>query len=276
MSELLIEFFSEEIPPNLQISARNQFQKLLVDKLSEEKLKYDNFDIYSTPTRLTICISGLPNKIKILPAEIKGPKVGVPEHVLENFVKSKGVDLSKLYEKKTEKGNFFFVKIKGKEIDSDEELTKCILKSLEEISWKKSMKWSDHEMSWGRPLRSILAIFDEKVLKFNYKHLEASNLTQIEENSSIYQKKIKNFSEYEKILKSYSIILDHKQREKIISDKISLICKKKSLKFFINQTLLTEVSNLVDRPNVLIAQFDKNYLKLPQEVIRSTLQTHQK
>ena len=276
MSELFIEFFSEEIPPSLQISARNQFQKLLVDKLSEANLKYNNFEIYSTPTRIATCISGLPGKIKILPAEIKGPKVGVPEKVLENFAKSRFVSLSDLYEKKTEKGNFYFVKIKGKEINSEEELIKCILKSLSEISWKKSMKWSDHEMNWGRPLRSILAIFNEKVLKFNYKHLEASNFTLIEEDSSINQKKIKNFSEYKKILKSFSIILDHKEREKIISDKISSICKKKSFKVFINQTLLNEVSNLVDKPNVLIAQFDKNYLKLPQEVIRSTLQTHQR
>ena len=276
MSELFIEFFSEEIPPSLQISARNQFKKLLVDKLSEANLKYNNFEIYSTPTRIAACISGLPEKIKILPAEIKGPKVGVPEKVLENFAKTRFVSLNDLYEKKTEKGNFYFVKIKGKEINSEEELIKCILKSLSEISWKKSMKWSDHEMNWGRPLRSILSIFNEKVLKFNYKHLEASNFTLIEEDSSIHQKKIKNFSEYKKILKSYSIILDHNEREKVISDKISSICKKKSFKFFINQTLLTEVSNLVDRPNVLIAKFDKNYLKLPQEVIRSTLQTHQK
>ena len=276
MSELFIEFFSEEIPPNLQISARNQLQKLLVNKLSEANLKYDNFEIYSTPTRIAACIFGLPNKIKILPTEIKGPKVGVPEKVLENFAKSRSVDLSELYEKKTEKGNFFFAKIKGKEINSEEELIKCILKSLDEISWKKSMKWSDYEMSWGRPLRSILAIFGNKVLKFNYQHLEASNFTQIEENSTITQKKINNFFEYKKILKSYSIILDHKEREKIINDKILSICKKKSLKVFINQTLLTEVSNLVDKPNILIAQFDKNYLKLPQEVIRSTLQTHQR
>ena len=276
MSELFIEFFSEEIPPNLQISARNQLHKLLVDKLSDANLKYDNFEIYSTPTRIAACISGLPYKIKILPAEIKGPKVGVPEKVLENFAKSRSVDLSELYEKKTEKGNFFFVKIKGKEINSEEELVKCILKSLDEISWKKSMKWSDHEMSWGRPLRSILAIFGNKLLKFNYQHLEASNFTQIEENSTITTKKIRNFSDYKKILKSYSIILDHNEREKIINDKILSICKKKSFKVFINQTLLTEVSNLVDRPNILIAQFDKNYLKLPQEVIRSTLQTHQR
>ena len=55
------------------------------------------------------------------------------------------------------------------------------------------MKWSDYEMSWGRPLRSILAIFGTKVLKFNYQHLETSNFTQIEENSSITQKKLKIF-----------------------------------------------------------------------------------
>ena len=56
MSELFIEFFSEEIPPSLQISARNQFQKILIDKLSEANLKYNNFEIYSTPTRIAVCI----------------------------------------------------------------------------------------------------------------------------------------------------------------------------------------------------------------------------
>ena len=112
MSELFIEFFSEEIPPNLQISTRKQFKKILGEKLYEANIKYRNFEIYSTPTRLAAHISELPDKIKILPAEIKGPKVGVPEKVLENFAKSRFVSLSDLYEKKTEKGNFYFVKIK--------------------------------------------------------------------------------------------------------------------------------------------------------------------
>ena len=76
MSELLIEFFSEEIPSNLQISTRKQFQKLLEEKLFEANIKYKNFEVYSTPTRIVAHISELPDKIKILPAEIKGPKVG--------------------------------------------------------------------------------------------------------------------------------------------------------------------------------------------------------
>ena len=103
MSELFIEFFSEEIPPNLQISARNQLNKFLIKNLSETNLKYKNFEIYSTPTRIAVCISGLPEKIKILPVEIKGPKVGVPEKVLENFARSRSVNLSDLNEKKQKK-----------------------------------------------------------------------------------------------------------------------------------------------------------------------------
>ena len=74
MSELLIELFSEEMPPNLQINARNQMRKLFSEELSLLNLKHKDFEIYSTPTRLTIFISGLPSKIKVLPSEIKGPK----------------------------------------------------------------------------------------------------------------------------------------------------------------------------------------------------------
>ena len=57
-----------------------------------------------------------------------------------------------MYEKELEKGTFYFVKIKGKEINTEDELAKIIPKSLNEISWKKSMKWSNYELSWGRPL----------------------------------------------------------------------------------------------------------------------------
>ena len=191
MSELLIELFSEEIPPNLQISARSQFNKLLNESFSSSNLKYENFKIYSTPTRIVACISGLPIKIKILPAEIKGPKKGVPSNVLENFAKSKGIEKNDLYEKKLEKGSFYFFKVKGKEINSEEEILRCITKSLNGISWKKSMKWSDHELSWGSPLKSILLIFNNKPLKFKFQHLETSNLTMIEENSEIIKKKNK-------------------------------------------------------------------------------------
>ena len=276
MSELIIELFSEEMPPNLQISARDQFKKLLTENLSSLNLKHQTFDIYSTPTRLVSFISGLPNKIKILPTEVKGPKVGVPENVVEKFAQSKDVGTKDLYEKKLEKGTFYFVKTKGKEIDTEDELIKCIPKSLNGISWKKSMRWADYNLSWGRPLRSILTIFNNRHLRFKYGHLETVNFTLLEEDTETNQKTVKNFTEYKKILRKNGIILDHNERTKFISEKIESIYKDKSCQGSINQSLLLEVSNLVDKPRVIIAKFDKSYLKLPSEVIKSTLQTHQR
>ena len=102
MSDLIIELFSEEMPPNLQISARNQLKKILKDELSSINLLYKSFEIYSTPTRLTVFISGIPKKIKVLPSEIKGPKVGVPENIVQNFARSKRMSISADWETRCE------------------------------------------------------------------------------------------------------------------------------------------------------------------------------
>ncbi len=276
MAELLIELFTEEMPPNLQISARTQFKKLLNEEISSLNLKYKTFEVYSTPTRLTIFISDLPSKIKILPSEIRGPKLGVPQNVIENFSRSKNINIDDLYEKKLEKGTFYFAKIKGKEINTEDELVKLIPKSLNGISWKKSMKWSDYDLSWGRPLKFILSTFNNKHLKFKYAHLETVNFTVIEEDTEVKQKKIKDFKEYQEFLKKNEIMLDHDKRAKFISEKIKSIYKSKSCKESIDQKLLSEVSNLVDKPRIILAKFDKSYLKLPKEVIQSTLQFHQR
>ena len=276
MSELLIELFSEEIPSNLQINARKQLENLLKQNLSSSNLEPKTLEIFSTPTRLAIFITGLPKIIKIPPTEIKGPKVGVSEDVINNYAKSKNLNISDLLEKKTEKGNFYFAKIKGREINTENELAKILPLALKDISWKKSMKWSDFELNWGRPLISILAIFNEKLLKFKFAHLETVNFTMLETEEQIKQIKVKSFYDYKNLLRKNEIILDHNERSEYILKKIISICKKKSCKEIINQSLLTEVSNLVDKPNIITATFDKSYLELPKEIIRSTLQTHQR
>ena len=264
------------MPPNLQISARIQLQKLLSKNLSSMNLKYKDLVTFSTPTRLTAFVSNLPDKIKIPATEVKGPKVGVPENVIENFAKKIKSSMKDLYKKKLEKGEFYYAKVKATEISTEDELAKSIPEFLKEISWKKSMKWADYDLNWGRPLRSILAIFDKKPLKFKYAHLETVNFTIIEEYGEIKQKKIKDFDEYQNFLKKNEIILDHNERAEFISKKIHSICKMKSCKESVDRSLLFEVTNLVDKPRVIVAKFDKDYLKLPKEIIKSTLQSHQR
>ena len=138
------------------------------------------------------------------------------------------------------------------------------------------MKWSDHNLMWGRPLRSIFARFNNKKLVFNYEHLDATDEIIIEQDLITKTKKIKDFKDYLNFLKSNKIIVDHKEREEIILKKISSFSQSKQYKEKLNTKLLEEVVNIVEDPNLLHVSFNKDYLEIPKEIIISTLEKHQR
>ena len=129
---------------------------------------------------------------------------------------------------------------------------------------------------WGRPLRSIFAIFNSKKLLFKVQHLESCDHVIIEQNLVTKSKKIKNFNEYQSFLKTNKIILDQNERKKIILKRFDSVIKLKNYKKQYNDHLLEEVVNIVEDPNVLLVNFDKDYLKIPNEIIISTLEKHQR
>ena len=91
MSELLLELYSEEVPPQLQIAARSQIKQFIENTFEEENVKYEELLVFSSPTRLTLLIRDLAEKIKTEAKEIKGPKVGSPNQVIQGFLKGKNV-----------------------------------------------------------------------------------------------------------------------------------------------------------------------------------------
>ncbi len=276
MPEFLLELYSEEIPPQLQINARNQLKQKLEKSLEEEGIQHKECLEYSSPTRLSIYIKSLPEKIKIKAKEIKGPKVGVPENILQGFTNSRNVSKKDLFKKETEKGEFYFIKTTEKNILVEDLLTSILPKAISLISWKKSMKWSTNNLMWGRPLRSIFAIFNGKRLPFKYQHLVSTDNIIIEQDLITKSQKIKSFKEYFSLLKSNKIFIDQNERQRIILKRFNSVSKSKNYKEQYNQRLLEEVVNIVEDPNVLLVNFDKEYLKIPQEIIISTLEKHQR
>lgn len=276
MAEFLLELYSEEIPHGLQISAREQIKTNLLKFLEDEGIKYKFSEVYSTPTRLVLVIKELPSEIKIESKEIRGPKVGVPENIIEGFMRSHQISKSDLFEKTEEKGNFYYFKKEARKISTEDLLIKCVPKTLGSINWKKSMRWSEHNLMWGRPLRSVLALFNNKHLKFDYHHLTSTDGVIIVDNFNDKIKKIKNFKEYESLLKVNKIYLKQEDRKNNVLKKFKSICKSKSYIENFNEKLIEEVVNITENPSVIIADFDKSYLTIPQEIIISTLERHQR
>ena len=246
MSEFLLELYSEEIPPQLQINARNQLKSQIEKILSEKEVNFNECLELSSPTRLTICLNGLPQKIKIQSKEIKGPKVGVTEDIIKSFVHSKNISEKFLYKKKTEKGEFYFAKTQENEYSIYDLLIEILPKALSSLSWKKSMKWSTNTLMWGRPLRSIFAIFNGKKLFLKYHHLESTDTVTIEQNLLKKSKKIKNFKEYKLFLKKNNIFIDQNERKKKILDKIKTISKLKNYKELMSQNLIAINISFID------------------------------
>ena len=276
MAELLLELYSEEIPPQLQIAARSQIKRSVENSFKEESIKYKELSVYSSPTRLALFVGGILEKIKSESKEIKGPKVGSNDEVLKGFMKAKNVLKEDLIEKETEKGKFYFIKTQSQSILVEDLLVKIIPKIVATISWKKSMKWADHNLMWGRPLRSIFAKFNNKKLLFKLDHLETTDEIIIEQDLIVKSKKIKDFKDYLNFLKSNKIIVDQEERQQIILKKISSISQSKQYKEQLNSKLIEEVVNIVEDPNLLHINFNKEYLKIPNEIIISTLEKHQR
>ena len=181
-----------------------------------------------------------------------------------------------LIEKDTDNGKFYFIKTHSQTILVEDLLIKIIPKAIGSINWKKSMKWSDHNLMWGRPLRSIFARYNNKKLTFNFEHLDATDEIIIEQDLITKTKKIKNFKDYISFLKSNNITINHKEREEIILKKISSFSQSKQYKQILNEKLLEEVVNIVEDPNLLHVSFNKVYLEIPKEIIISTLEKHQR
>jgi glycyl-tRNA synthetase beta chain len=276
MSEFFLELFTEEIPSRLQKNLRKklleEFQKFFLDKSIKSKKSFS----LSTPNRLILVFENLDKQITIKSEEIKGPKIDAPEQALEGFMRSNKIDKKDLFKKKTEKGEFYFFKTKSKLLKTHDLLIEFIPKLLASYQWKKSMKWGEFDLNWGRPLKSILSVFDRKLINFKFHHIISSSSTFVDKDFEEKKKTFTDFKTYEKYFQNQGTIIDQNKRENFINKEFSKILNKKKLKIEENQTLIDEVVNLVDNPHILLCKFDKKFLLIPKEILTLTMQSHQK
>jgi glycyl-tRNA synthetase beta chain len=276
MSEFFLELFSEEIPSSLQKSLREDLLNDFIKTFNEKSISFKKSSSFSTPNRLVILFEGLQKQITFKSEEIKGPNVKAPEVALEGFIRSNNINKKDLFKQKIDKGEFYFFKTKAKKLNTQNLLEELVPSILHKIQWKKSMRWSDFNLNWGRPLKSILAIFDKKKLTFNFHHLVSSNSTFIDKEFEEKKKIFVDFKDYNIFFKKLNITIDHNLRKNLIEKKLNDILIKKNIIIENNPKLLDEVVDLTDQPNVILCEFDRKFLKIPKEILIITMQYHQK
>ena len=277
MSEFFLELFSEEIPSRLQINARNEltqiFKKFFDDN---EIIVKGKINTYSTPNRLIVQVNKISKDVIKKAEEIRGPNINAPEKALEGFLKSNKISKEKVFKKSTEKGIFYFYNKPSQKIKTYDLLKESIASLLLKISWKKSMKWGNHDLYWGRPLKSILALFDKKIIEFKLNHLHSSNKTFTDKDLEDEVKSFVEFKSYIKFFKQKGVTIDQNKRKEFIIKEINKATNQKKIHINVNEKLIDEIINIVEKPKILVCEFNKKFLEIPQEILIITMQHHQK
>jgi glycyl-tRNA synthetase beta chain len=276
MSEFFLELFSEEIPSSLQKNLRKNLLDSFNSLFNEKSITFKKSSSYSTPNRMIIVFEGLQAQVVLKSEEIKGPSINAPEVALEGFMKSNNIFEKDLLKKKIEKGEFYFFKTKMKKLNTNNLLEEFVPLTLKKVQWKKSMKWGEFDLNWGRPLKSILAVFGKKKLTFDFHHIVSSNSTFIDKEFEEKKKIFHDFKSYESFFQKDGITVNQDKRKKIILKEFEKILTKKNLRIEDNDKLIEEVVNLTDKPYVLECSFDKKFLSIPKEILILTMQSHQK
>ncbi|MDX2255578.1 MAG: glycine--tRNA ligase subunit beta [Pseudanabaenaceae cyanobacterium bins.39] len=286
MASFLLEVGTEELPASFVVDALRQWQARIPKNLEEHQLTVGKVNVYGTPRRLAVLIEGLPTQQSDRTIEIKGPALaaafvngdpqGEPTKALLGFAKSKGIDLKDITVKETDKGAFVFAnqQIIGRK-------TKEILQELAP-SWitglegKRLMRWGSGELKFPRPIRWLVSLFNSQILPISLENIQADRISQGHRVLHGRPVIIDTAADYVEALREVFVLVDGDERRKHILTQIHSIVELFGGVAEIPEDLIEEVSYLVEFPTAVIGEFEREFLELPQPVVKTEMVSHQR
>ncbi|MDB9373148.1 glycine--tRNA ligase subunit beta [Nodularia sphaerocarpa] len=286
MPAFLLEVGTEELPASFLGDAILQWRSRIPHSLAANSLSSASVEVYGTPRRLAVLITGLPSQQPDREEEVKGPpaqaafKDGQPTPAATGFAKKQGVDITTLEIRPTEKGDFVFVKksIPGRPVA--EILTILIRQWIDGLEGKRLMRWGDGDMKFSRPIRWLVALLDETVLPIQLVNgseiITSDRITYGHRVLHPATVTISNATNYVNALRDAFVIVEPEARANIIQREVQAAAEKAGGSTVFYPDLLEEVTNLVEYPSAVVGKFEPEFLELPTEVITEVMVTHQR
>ncbi|MDD5475926.1 MAG: glycine--tRNA ligase subunit beta [Syntrophales bacterium] len=281
--ELLLEIGTEEIPAGFLPRALGHMERKITEELSRLHIRHGAVTAMATPRRIFLAVSDVAEHQEDRVEEKLGPAVraafdenGAPTKAALGFARGQGIDVSELNRVSTDKGEYLAAR---KHITG--EPTSAILASflpdfIKSIPFQKSMRWMDLELRFARPLHWILAIFGGEVIPFRIENIESGKASRGHRFMSPGEFGVASLEEYLRKTREHFVIVDPKEREQLIRDEAKKAAKELSGNILENETLLEEITFLIEYPSVVSGTFDREYLDLPREVLITSMMKHQK
>lgn len=281
--DFLFEIGCEELPSFILDKLSHTLSQNIKRGLKKAKLSFESDHHYATPRRLTVLIKNLISEQPSCTLKRHGPSVkaafakdGTPTIACLEFARSCGILTDQLHIKETKKGAFIYCCIEQPGQPTHKLLPEIIQSVIKNLPIPKAMRWGDHLESFVRPVRWITILFDKEVIPATILGRTADRKTfghRFHRPKAIV---INKPSDYQKLLLTHGMVIAdfNKRREKIRE----LIKKTAPLKgeVIIDEKLLKEVTGMVEWPVALLGRFKPKFLKLPPEILITTMKVHQR
>jgi len=279
----MLEIGSEELPVDDLSNAIAQLQKAVPALLTDLRLGYESVDVYGTPRRLAVVVNELQGRQTDLESVAKGPPAerafdadGNPTKAAIGFARGKGVDVADL-QIVEEKGKRYVTAVIA-EVGRAAVLVlaEALPALIDGLKFKRSMRWNDSGVTYSRPIRWLVALYGPDIVRFEYAGLQSGRMSRGLRPFGSLLFSIDDGDDYLAKVTREGIILDPDVRRQQIQAAATVLAAKKSGNIPDDAALLTEISNLVERPTAFIGTFDDRFLALPPEALVAVMRKHQR
>lgn len=284
MHSFLFELGIEELPDNVILAAidflKTSFEKMLIT----EKLSFGKIEIGSTPRRLSIWAYDLPARQEDARITKAGPSINIAYDSEGNlspagkgFLKKSGANPEDIYIEKSGGREVLAVSFVQPGRDTIDLLRDWILGVISLIPLPKKMIWKDPAFAFSRPVRWIVALWDEDVIELDYHGIIADRISYGNRYLGLDNShSIRSAQSYQESLEEIGVIVSRDKRREMIISQCSELFADSPYQIKDDPRLLETVCNLVEQPQAVVGEFDERFLRIPEKVITSTISQNQK
>jgi glycyl-tRNA synthetase beta chain len=283
---LLIELGTEELPPKSLKKLSEAFSQHILQGLSDANLITDKYvsKSFASPRRLAILIDEVAVQQEDSSVERRGPAVnaafgddGKPTQAASGFARSCKVEVSDLERVQTEKGEWLVFRSEQSGQKASKLIPDIVDAALHKLPIPKRMRWGDMEAEFVRPVHWLLMLHGSDVIDTTLLTVTSGRETGGHRFHHPAMLPLATATDYENsLLEDGLVMADFNLRQEIIVEQVNKLATGMGAKALIDPDLLVEVTALVEWPNAMLGQFDKEYLQVPQEALISAMQDHQK
>ena len=279
--DYLFEIGTEEMPAHVVERSVKQLAQRTEKFLKEKGLNFKCTKTFSTPRRLTVLVEALAEKQEDIDEIKKGPakKIALDQDknwtkAAQGFARGQGMTTDDIYFDKLKGTEYAYVHVK-KEGKKTSDILLGMSEIIKSMTFPTKMRWDSHDFEFVRPIHWLVSLFGSNVIPVKILDITAGRKTAGHRflGDSVV---LANSSDYEDALKDQFVIVDANKRRKMIIDQMNKLVKKNNWQIKPDESLLEEVTNLVEYPTVFAGSFAKKYLQMPKEVLITSMKDNQR